>query len=392
VMHHTNKKIDFMDYQYVGNAYFFLKKYDQAIVALEEAAKRIKIERPKALVRQRNIYFFLKGAYYEVGNLKASMKADATYDSLVSVINDNDRVLALLHLREKYSLADKEAQLKRFALENEITDSQKRLLFGSLVVTLILVGIVLFFSIRLRKTNTKLLELQQGRDKFYTIIAHDLRSPMNSLNDMGALLHYLIQEGKTQELDKVIQQIENMRLQTQLLLNNLFEWGKSQYFTFGANEPPQMVDVVPLFQELHQTYLPFAQAQKITLTTELPANLWLTTAPGGLMVSVRNLLDNALKNTPAGGKIIIRMSESSADSPAQPMSKLSITDTGKGIAPDQLHYLQQVFAGKIKPEVGIQELGLGMVLIHHFVQKNKATLTIESEVGKGTCFRLMWEA
>lgn len=111
----------------------------------------------------------------------------------------------MFHLREKYSFADKEAELKRLALENEIADSQKRLLLESLMMTLILVGIILFFSIRLRKTNVELLHLQQARDKFYTIIAHDLRLPLNSLsNDMGALLQNLIREGKKQELGKVI--------------------------------------------------------------------------------------------------------------------------------------------------------------------------------------------
>ena len=50
-----------------------------------------------------------------------------------------------------------------------------------------------------------------------------------------------------------------------------------------------------------------------------------------------------------------------------------------------------MFAGKLKPEVGVQGLGLGMVLIHHFVQKNKAELTVESEVGKGTCFSIVWK-
>ena len=111
------------------------------------------------------------------------------------------------------------------------------------------------------------------------------------------------------------------------------------------------------------------------------------------MAVVRNLLDNALKNTPAGGVISVSISPSSV-AETQPSGRLqfTITDTGKGIAPDQLHYLQLMFAGKTKPEVGIHGLGLGMVLIHHFVQKQKATLTIESEVNKGSCFRLMLKA
>jgi hypothetical protein len=62
-----------------------------AIAALEEAAKRIKIERPKSIIRLKNIYIFLKKAYYEAGNLKASIQIDEKYDSLVYVISNNDR-------------------------------------------------------------------------------------------------------------------------------------------------------------------------------------------------------------------------------------------------------------------------------------------------------------
>ena len=445
-LNHPDIKATYQDYKNVANTYMQLKKYDSVIVYLEEAIRRVKIENPKDIRSLRGMNRRLKNAYFEISNWKAGIKAYDEYDKYNNLIRDSDRRLAVYEIKEKYSLTKKEAELKRIflekqvaesrnkllkaqydaekreaalrnlALENQATesntkliktqmevakkegaiqlaDSQKRLLFGGLMMTLILVGIVLFFSIRLGKTNTKLRTLQVARDKFYTIIAHDLRSPLNSLNDMGTLLRHLIQEGKKQELDKVIQQIESMRQQTNLLLNNLFEWGKSQYFTPDVEEARQPMDVVPLLQELYQTYLPFAEAKKITLTTELPPNLWLTIAPGGLMAVVRNLLDNALKNTPAGGVISVSISPSSV-AETQPSGRLqfTITDTGKGIAPDQLHYLQLMFAGKTKPEVGIHGLGLGMVLIHHFVQKQKATLTIESEVNKGSCFRLMLKA
>ena len=121
-------------------------------------------------------------------------------------------------------------------------------------MTLILVGIVLFFSIRLRKTNIKLLHLQQARDKFYTIIAHDLRLPMKSLNDMGVLLQHLIKEGKVEELDRVIKQIEKMRYQSNLLLNNLFEWGKSDYFVNQSVTHPIVFEGLIPLQTIYNYY------------------------------------------------------------------------------------------------------------------------------------------
>ena len=388
VMHHTNKKIDFMDYQYLGNAYLSVKKYELAVVALEEAGKRIKIERPIALMRRRNIYFFLKKAYYEAGNLKASIQTDETYDSLVSVIRDNDRSVALFHLREKYSFGDKEAELKSLALEKEIADSQKRLLFGGLIMTLVLVGMILFFSIKLQKTNAKLLHLQQARDRFYTIIAHDLRSPMNSLNDMGALLHHLISEGKKQELDKVIQQIENMRQQTHLLLNNLFEWGKSQYFINESGAQPDSFDSAVSLQTLCNYYLPFAETKGVSLVLALPSSLPMKADQKGFETAIRNLLDNALKHTPTGGTITVsgRSSEEGL-----PNHSIMIADTGEGIAPEQLKYLQQVFLWKTKPEVGVKGLGLGMVLVYNFAKKNKIKLQIMSVSGVGSSFSIVWK-
>ncbi len=446
ILNHPDIKATYPDYRNVANTYTHLKQYDSVIVYMEEAIRRVKIEDPKNIKVLRGMNRRLKNAYFEVKKWKEGIKAYDEYDKYNNLIRDSDRRLALYEIKEKYALTEKEAELKRISLEKQIVESrnkllqaqydaekreaalrnlalqnqatesktkllqsqievqkkesaiqlaeaQKQLLFGGLVVALGLIGTILVFSIKLRKTNTKLLELQHGRDKFYTIIAHDLRSPINTLNDMGALLHHLIQEGRKEELGKVIQQIERMRQKTQLLLNNLFEWGKSQYFTLDVEEAQQPIDVVPLLQELYQMYLPFAEAKRIVLTTDLPPSSVVSVAPNGFLMTIRNLLDNALKNTPANGTVWVRISPpSAADNEPSNKTVLIIADTGKGIVPDQLDYMKQVFAGKIKPEVGIHGLGLGMVLIHHFVQKQKTILTIESEVNKGSCFRLMLEA
>lgn len=440
-LNHPDIKANYQDYRNVAGPYIKLKKYDSAIVYLEEAIRRIKIENPMNIRSLRLMNERLKNAYFETGNWKAGIKAYDEYNKYNNLIHQSDRRLAVYEIREKYSVSEKEAELKQISLEKqvvesknklldaekreaalknlalenqateskskllqtqieihkkesaiEIAESQKKGLFIGLVTALGLIGIILVFSTKLRKTNTKLLELQAGRDKFYTIIAHDLRSPISDLNDVGGLLHDLIKEGQMQEVDKVIQQIENMRHETQLLINNLFEWGKSQYFSLEVEEVPQQMDVVPLVQTLCQTYLPFAEVKKVTFLTKLPSSQWLSIAPKGFMLAVRNLLDNALKNTPSGGSISVNIAPLPNNDNLQTQKiALRITDTGKGIASDQLRYMQEVFAGKTKPDVGLHGLGLGMVLISHFVKKNKAHLTVESQVGKGTCFTLVWE-
>ena len=440
ILNHPDIKATYPDYRNVANTFTHLKKYDSVIVYMKEAIRRVKLEDPKNIKALRGMNRRLKNAYLEIGNWKEGIKAYDEYDKYNNLVRDNDRRLAVFEIKEKYSFTEKEAELKRLSLEKQVVESRtqllqaqyeaekreavlknlalenqaaenrtkllqsqvevqkkertlqmaeshKELLLVGLLVALGLIGIILGFSIKLRQTNKKLLELQQGRDKFYTIIAHDLRTPINSLNDMGGLLPHLIQEGKKQELERVIQQIESMRQKTNLLLNNLFEWGKSQYFTPDVAEVRQQVDVVPLLAELHQTYLPIAQSQKIDLLVDLPASFVTEIAPKGLLMTVRNLLDNAIKNTAEGGKISIQTSSPVVGKTSNELT-ITITDTGKGIAPDQLHYLQQVFAGKVKPEVGIHGLGLGMVLIYNFVQKNKTSLSVESEVGKGTSFEL----
>ena len=440
-LNYPGSKATSQDYRNVAEAYIKLKKYDSVIVYLEESIRLLKIDNPKNIRLLRWMNRRLKNAYFEMGSWQAGIKAYDEYDKYNNLIRDNDRRLAVYEIKEKYSFTEKEAELKRISLEKQVAESRnqllqaqneaqkreaalknlslenqaaeskakllqseveiqrkertlqlaeshKELLFGGLLVALGLIGTTLAFSIKLRKTNRKLLELQQGRDKFYTIIAHDLRTPINSLNDMGGLLPHLIQEGKKQELERVIQQIEYMREKTKLLLNNLFEWGKSQYFTPDVAEVRQQVDVVPLVEELYQTYLPIAQSQKIDLVAELPASFVTQIAPKGLLMTVRNLLDNAIKNTAEGGTICVRINPPAEGKRSNDLT-ITVTDTGKGIAPDQLHYLQQVFAGKVKPEVGIHGLGLGMVLIYNFVQKNNVNVHIMSELGDGSSFEII---
>ncbi len=254
---------------------------------------------------------------------------------------------------------------------------------------MLVIGIIGFLALRLRRTNAELHRLQQSRDKLYTVIAHDLREPINSLTGVGTLLRYLIKNNRSEELETVTQQIDRMGQQTSLLLNNLLEWGKSNFFE--QQSLSQRFDASPLLHELGQLYVAFAEAKGIELSVTVPDHFWIMANPRDLSLIVRNLLDNALKNTPKRGKAeLIAVAEPVSVSEPGNIQKGRITvhNAGEGFTPTQLSYLQQVFAGKRKPQVGVQGLGLGLVLIHDFAKKNGFSVRLNSAEEHGTEFTL----
>jgi signal transduction histidine kinase len=343
-----------VDYQNLGRTYIRLKKYNEAIAPLERANKEIKVNDPGDLRRQRNINKLLKEAYYNVGNLKASIQADQEYDRLNEIIFRNDRSLAMMSLKEKYSFTEKETELQRLALEKQVIESknklldaenrsavlrnialenqatqskakllktqmevikkesaiqraeaQTKLLLGGLIMTLLLIGVVLIFSIRLRQTNKKLIELQAARDKFYTIIAHDLRTPLNSLHNLGLLIRNLLQQDRKEDIETIVKHIEQMDQHSHLIVNNLLEWGKVQSFNKEAAATPQKTDIALLLQEVCQSYIPIAEAKGISLLVKTLPSFVLQTNAKSLTIALRNLIDNAIKHTPKGGEIMV---------------------------------------------------------------------------------------
>ncbi|MCA0229838.1 MAG: ATP-binding protein [Bacteroidetes bacterium] len=180
-----------------------------------------------------------------------------------------------------------------------------------------------------------------------------------------------------------------MRYQSNLLLNNLFEWGKSDYFVNQSVTRPIAFEALIPLQTIYNYYFPFAESKGVLLELSLPSSLLLFADRKGFEIAISNILDNALKHTAPGGKIMIKAYKSNHKFRHH---SIVISDTGDGITPTQLNYLQQVFLWKIKPEVGIKGLGLGMILIYNFARKNNINIHIMSEIGIGTSFELVWKS
>ncbi|HNP17874.1 MAG TPA: HAMP domain-containing sensor histidine kinase, partial [Fulvivirga sp.] len=163
------------------------------------------------------------------------------------------------------------------------------------------------------------------------------------------------------------------------LLDNLLNWALQQQGHFP--NVPEKIEVEELGNELKGIFSNMAKAKNIELTTLVSNNLALWGDKNTTRTIFRNLVNNALKFTPEGGKVSL-LAELNGNS-----ATVIVQDTGVGIAEEELKRLFEMDGKKSAyGTAGEKGLGLGLQLVYEFVEMNKGTIEVESEVGKGTKF------
>ena len=233
----------------------------------------------------------------------------------------------------------------------------------------------------LSAANEQLRELSASKDKFFSIIAHDLRSPLAGLVGFIQLLGQKV-DGYTPEDIK----LEMHRLQTSsehlyALLENLLTWSRLQS---GAMEyAPEDVDVSEIIEDTMVLFGSNAEQKRITLTWINLQDVHVYADYNMVNTVIRNLVSNALKFTHAGGSIEIVSSDRETD------IEIAISDTGTGISQEDLAKLFRIDVQYTNTGTsGEKGTGLGLNLCKDLVEKNGGTITVESELGRGSTFRI----
>lgn len=232
---------------------------------------------------------------------------------------------------------------------------------------------------KLKENEASLRELNATKDKFFSIIAHDLRSPFNSILGYSDILEKQIQENDFDGIERYSQIINKSSVIAMDLLSDLMDWSYSQTGTMKFC--PEDIDLVDLIKKT-TTLLNYSALQKsITFHTELP-NYMIVSADKAMVSSIlRNLISNAIKFTKPGGEIII--------STEQKPDKLivSVADNGVGIKPEAIKKLFRIDGNY--STIGTQNekgTGLGLILCKNFIEKHGGEIWVESELGKGSKF------
>jgi PAS domain S-box-containing protein len=241
-----------------------------------------------------------------------------------------------------------------------------------------LVGVIHDITER-KKTENSLKELIATKDKLFSIIAHDLRSPFNSIIGFSELLIDNSDDILLEDSEQYIKIINSAAKNTLVLLDNLLNWAKSQ--TGQLSFKPEKILFSKVVQEIITLSKSIAKSKNITLECSCSDNLEIFADVNMLNTVVRNLISNAIKFTNIGGHIKVSAALK------QDHVEITISDNGIGINKEKCSELFSITSNTTTLGTADENgSGLGLVLCKEFIQKNNGDIWVESEENKGSNF------
>lgn len=224
----------------------------------------------------------------------------------------------------------------------------------------------------------QLAKVNHQKNKLFSIISHDLRSPLHSLKGLTSILDPSILSSG--DLGKIKADINSRIEHIGQVMVNLLEWSKSQLE--GEVSKVENFDLAMISEEICNLYRQTADEKQVILTNAISTPLMVQADPNQIRAVFRNLIGNSLKFTHARDMIRID-SNLSSDQEAL----IHISDTGIGMNADQVDNLFRIECNhSTRGTAGEKGVGLGMLLVKEFIDKNGGTLSVESTPGKGTTF------
>ena len=235
-------------------------------------------------------------------------------------------------------------------------------------------------ELEIQNKNEELQKLNAEKDKFFSIIAHDLRSPLCGFMGLTELLVDDALKDSPEEFHKLALAMKNSAANVFRILGNLLEWSRMQR---GLTDfVPELLLLNSVISESLIQISEDAIKKDITIDFEIPGDLSVFSDKNMLDSILRNLVSNAVKFTPRGGRITF-----SAQSVSGKMVEISIIDTGIGMNKEMITNLFRLDANtNRKGTEGEYSTGLGLVICKDFIEKQGGKLLIESEEGKGSIF------
>jgi signal transduction histidine kinase len=277
--------------------------------------------------------------------------------------------------------------------------------FGySILVVLASFGYTRWRTINLKRSKIMLSKLIQGRtievelqkqsieeqkevlrqanatkDQLFSIIGHDLRGPLNSIQGLTELIRHYRSEKKSEKVDELMRHMNDSVKRLSHLLDNLLSWALNQSGNFKSKI--EEINLSFLLQEVEGIFKETAIAKNINIKLIVEEKLILRADQNSLATILRNLVGNAIKFTNAQGEIVIN-----AQTKEESIS-IEISDNGVGIPENKLEDIFELDNSSYGTS-NEKGTGLGLVLVKEFMDKNNGQLAVKSNLDEGTKFIL----
>ena len=345
--------------------------------------------------RVRDASLRLSELYLELSDHQKAYTFLRQYLTYRDSINNEEVIRKMADLRTEFEVGQKQAEVDLLRAEA----SNQRIILIAVVTVLVLVIVLVYVLFKLYKLRNRAMkisrerrriiasqrdrleELNETKDKFFSIISHDIRGPVGNFHGFVRLIELSVESGDTDDLVEISRMLDKSSIELSALLDNLLHWAMSQQGKFPNK--PEKLDLASLCNENLSMIENMAAAKQIILTKSLPNELEVFADKNSVSTVIRNLLSNALKFTKKGGAVELSLHAEGG------MSVVTVSDSGVGIPAEKMETLFGFEAGRSNWGTGGEKgVGLGLNLVKEFVDMNKGRIEVESKEGVGTTFKV----
>ncbi len=382
----------------IGLTYYKMGQPEKSLPYLLDALEIRRVLKDKrGIVSSLNM---LANSYEAMEDFKNALDFHKMSDTANDSLINEQKNKAIAEYQEAFQHERRDKEILLLQKENTIQKNyQNFLLIITFLLTVIAVAISIAYRSKrkmnsvlvthndevtkqkeeLQRLNEQLTELIATKDKFFSIIAHDLKSPFQGLLGYSSILSQEYSTLTEEEKISFIHNIEELSNSSYRLLENLLEWSRIQTGKMNLN-----VENFNLLAEVFSTLSLIKQTANnkgIEFNYNIDNSIFINADKYMLTAIIRNLASNSIKFTNSGGKIDLTVEK------VEHFIRFSVKDTGIGISKDSIDKLFRVDKNiSTKGTANEEGTGLGLLLCKEMIERHGGAITVESEVGKGTIF------
>ena len=374
-------------YNHLGKIYLEEKKEDEAFT---NTLKGLELAKNAGLKEQaRDASQILYRLSLKKNHFDEAIKYQTQYYAYKDSIQNLQTTQRLGDLRTEYEVGLKQKEVD-YLMEQQKNTRIVIVTGAILLVAFIFLIVIVFTSFRsknrlskqLEKQNEDLEQLNHTKDKYFSVISHDLREPVHALGGLITVCQMYLKDGDPKKITGIVDQMDGSVERLIMLLDNLLNWAMNQRGQFPY--VPEKLDLNDLVTRIVTMYKDNAAAKDIQLKYIKPEEpIFLYGDKNTISTILRNLVHNGIKFTNTGGMVSVSATVHDG------VCKIEVVDNGVGMSQEKVNKLfNSEDLVTTNGTIGETGLGLGLKLVYEFTQKNKGQLSVASALNEGTTFTL----